>query len=115
MGMIRGTTPDYVLTLPGIDLTGMTVYVTIRQKNREITLTGAELTVASDGEDSTIAFMLTQKQTLMLNEGQASVQVKFIDASGTVGATKIGRLTIDKALLEKVIEYDGELSAYSGL
>lgn len=108
MGMIRGTTPDYVLTLPGIDLDGMTVYVTIEQKDREITLSGDELTVVSDGEDSTIAFMLTQEQTLALNEGQASVQVKFIDAAGVVGATKIGRLTIDKALLEKVIEYDGD-------
>lgn len=105
MGMIRGTTPDYVLTLPGIDLTGMTVYVTIRQKNREITLTGAELTVASDGEDSTIAFMLTQEQTLGLHEGQALVQVKFIDAQGNAGATKVGRLTVERALLERVIEY----------
>lgn len=103
--MIRGTTPDYVLTLPGIDLTGMTVYVTIEQKGREITLTGDALTVASDGEDSTIAFMLTQAQTLTFAEGQALVQAKFIDATGNVGATKIGRLTIDRALLERVIEY----------
>lgn len=105
MGMIRGTTPDYVLTLPGIDLDGMTVYVTIEQKGREITLTGDALTVASDGEDSTIAFMLTQEQTLAFAEGKASVQVKFIDTAGNVGATKIGRLTIDRALLERVIEY----------
>lgn len=105
MGMIRGTTPDYVLTLPGIDLTGMTVYVTVRQKNREITLMGDALTVASDGEDSTVAFLLTQEQTLGLHEGQALVQVKFIDAQGNAGATKVGSLRVERALLERVIEY----------
>ena len=106
--MIRGTTPDYVLTLPGIDLTGMSVYVTIAQGNRKVTLTGTELSVASDGEDSTIAFMLTQAQTLSLREGPASVQVKFIDASGNTGATNIGSLTVDRALLERVVEYVGD-------
>lgn len=106
--MYRGTTPDFILTVPGVDLTDKTVYVTIEQKQCEITLSGDGLTVTTDGENSTIAFMLTQEQTLALSEGQASVQVKFIDAAGQAGATKIGRLTVDRALLEKVIEYDGD-------
>ena len=102
--MIRGTTPDYVLTLP-TNLDGMTVYVTIEQNGRKITLSGEELTVVPGEETSTVAFMLTQGQTLGLSEGMASIQVKFIDSAGTVGATNVGRLGVDRALLERVIEY----------
>ena len=105
--MIRGTTPDYILTLAGVDLTGQTVYVTIRQGYTVLTKTNDELGIATDAEGSTIAFCLSQQDTLNLSEGAAEIQVKFIDSTGYVQATNIVTITVNKALLERVISYAG--------
>ena len=83
--MIRGTTPDYVLTLDGVDLTDQTVYVTIGQGKARLTKTGDELTVTVDQTGSAIAFSLSQEDTLGLSAGSASVQVRF-QLSGSVPA-----------------------------
>lgn len=104
--MIRGTTPDYILTV-NADLTGQTVYVTISQLRTRLTLTGDDLSIASDQSGSTIAIRLTQQQTLGLAVGRAEVQVKFIGSDGVVRATDIQSITVDRALLERVVEYDG--------
>ena len=103
--MIRGTTPDYVLTVKGADLTDKTVYVTIAQSVRKRTKTGGDLLVSSDGTDSTVAFSLSQEDSLFFAEGAAEVQVKFIDSTGKAEGTDIGAITVDRALYEKVIEY----------
>lgn len=103
--MIRGTTPDYVLTLDGVDLSEQTVYVTIKQCQKLLTKTGDELTIAVDETGSTIAFSLTQEDTLGLSVGSASIQVRFIGADGVAWATKTAPLYVEKALLEKVISY----------
>lgn len=104
--MIRGTTPDYVLTLDGVDLSDKTVYVTIRQgHNKQLTKSGSELSVAVDESGSTIAFALTQEDTLGLIVGSASIQVRFIGADGVAWATKTAPLYVEKVLLERVIEY----------
>ena len=102
---IRGTTPDYILEIEDVDLSGQTVYVTIAQGNRKITKTGDTLDIVVAEGGSTISFRLSQEETLGLNEGDASVQVKFIDATGTAEGTDIGTIKINKALLEKVIDY----------
>lgn len=108
--MIRGTTPDYILTLSGVDLSDKTVYVTISQgAAKKITKTGDDLHIAVHQEDSKdvteIAFFLTQEDTLGLSVGSASVQVRYIDENGKADATDIAALTVDKVLLERVIEY----------
>ena len=94
-----------ILTLAGVDLTGMTVYVTIRQGYTLLTKTNDELSIATDAEGSTIAFSLSQEDTLNLSEGAAEIQVKYIDSAGDVQATEIASISVDKALLERVIEY----------
>ena len=114
MGMIRGTTPDYVLTLPGIDLDGMTVYVTIEQKDREITLSGDELTVVSDGEDSTIArnkklseygIQMREKQKVKRYYGMLESQFAdyFEMANKKAGMTGENLLTILETRLDNVV------------
>ena len=102
--MIRGTTPDYILTVDR-DLTGMTVFVTISQAGVKVTLTNEDMTIVG-GETSTIALRLTQQQTLGLRSGTASVQVRFIDAAGTAWATDIKTLNVSPVLLERVISYE---------
>lgn len=104
--MIRGTTPDYILEV-NADLSDKTVYVTIRQGGKKLTLTGDELLIATDETGSTIAIRLTQEQTLGFVVGAAEAQVKFIGADGTTQATNIIPITVRRALLERVVEYDG--------
>lgn len=103
--MIRGTTPDYVLSLDGVDLSDKSVYVTISQGNKKMTLTGERLSVSVTGEGSEIAFTLSQEDTLGLSVGEATVQVRFIDGAGHAEATNTAVLTVKRVLLEGVIEY----------
>lgn len=109
--MRRGTTPDYILSVSGGDLSGCAVYVTISQAGRRTTLTGERLTIAVD--DSTgrpvtsIRFRLTQAETLAMQAGKASVQVRWTDAGGLALATEIKTIGIMPVLLEEVIAYDG--------
>lgn len=105
MGAVRGTTPDYILLLNGYDLTGRTVYVTIAQGSNKITFTGDRLTIAVNETGSTIAFSLTQAETLSMRTGTAEVQVKCINKNGEVDGSAIGHLSISRALLEKEITY----------
>lgn len=103
---IRGTTPDYILTV-NADLTGKTVYVTIAQyPGCKLTLTNGDLLIVP-GEESVINISLTQEQTLGLSVGSAEIQVKFIADDGTTQATDIQTITIDRALLDRVVEYNG--------
>ena len=48
--MRRGTTPDYILTVAGYDLTACDVYVTLAQFVQEITFTGVRLDISYDSE-----------------------------------------------------------------
>lgn len=102
--MIRGTTPDYILTVDR-DLTGMTVFVTISQAGVKHTMSNDDISVVG-GNPSTIALRLTQQQTLGLRSGTASVQVRFIDAEGTAWATDIKTLNVSPVLLERVIAHE---------
>lgn len=104
--MIRGTTPDYILTVKGEDLTDKAVYVTFEQSGRRLTMTGNELGIDCDGTDSAIAIRLSQQQTLSLRDGAAKVQVRFISEDGTAKATEIKEVTVRRVLLEGVIQYD---------
>ena len=109
--MRRGTTPDYVLSVRGADLSGCAVYVTISQAGRQATLSGDRLSVAVEdvgAEPVTqIRFRLTQRETLDLQTGRASVQVRWIGSDGTAQATEIETIGIMSVLLEEVIAYDG--------
>ena len=110
--MVRGTTPHFILTIEGADLTDQTVYVTVRQRQTEITRSGEDLTVTADTSGtapvSTVEVLLSQEDTLALREGTAEVQVRFIDGDGVAEATETATLVVDRILLDGVIEYDPE-------
>lgn len=115
--MRRGTTPAIVLTVD-TDLTGFSVFVTIRSgytenipdilkcnsKNREeITIGNDRLTVEVEEGISTVAFSLTQEETLALVPGKAEIQVRAIH-NGTAIATDIASVDVGRILLEGVID-----------
>lgn len=109
--MRRGTTPDYILSVSGGDLSDCAVYVTISQAGRRTTLTGDRLAIAVDDSAdrpvTTIRFRLTQAETLAMQAGSASVQVRWTDADGLALATEVKTIGIMPVLLEEVIAYDG--------
>lgn len=105
--MRRGSTPDYMLTVAGYDLTSCTVYVTMEQHTHQMNLTGNRLTIAYENGVSTISFTLTQTETLAFKSGGAEVQVRFIDAHNKSHVTDIQHMDILPVLYEEVIEYGG--------
>ena len=113
--MIRGTTPTYTLTIEGQDLTDKTIYVTLKIGKNLMTLTNDRLSVVYSQQDqkSIVAFTLTQEETLSFKVGTGDVQVRFINAEGIAYATDIGKIEIDKVLLERIIEYGGDSEEYN--
>lgn len=108
--MRRGTTPEYLITIPGKNLTGMTVEVDITQGCAMITKAGDELSMSGTSSGTTIAFRLTQEETLAMKPGKARVQVRFINSQGIAEATSIGQINVDPILRDGRIEYEGGVS-----
>lgn len=100
--MRRGTTPTFNIECD-VDLTGYTIFVTLEQGNRELTLT-PECETTEDG--CVLSVTLTQEQTLVFDDrGTASMQVRAIDQAGLAIASNIMTVDIGKILLDGVIEY----------
>ena len=105
--MIRGTTPTFSLTVKGDDNLDLrqasSVYVTIRQRNTEIELTGDDLTL----EARVIHCFLPQEESLKLIRGDAEIQANwtYVTQSGITrrNATVVRSLVIGKQLLDRVI------------
>ena len=104
-GFIRGTTPDFLLTIPDYDVTGMWVKVTLSQGYMKITNANDELYITVDENDSEIGFSLSQADTFLFTTGKMEIQVKIIDENGHVDGTETGIVDVDRALLEEVINY----------
>lgn len=104
--MVRGSTPIYTATVPDFDLTDKTVFVTIDNGDTQITLSGERLTVTADEQASTIAFSLTQRETLSLMAGQAEIQARFIDEVGMAYVTCKKPIPINDVLYRRVIKHE---------
>lgn len=109
--MIRATTPLIIARIKGVDLTqAESVYVTIQQYGKEITLTdeNIDVTVTTEEQETIteVRFMLTQETSLGLSEGKAEIQVNWLyhDAGELRrDATKFAKFSIDKQLLKRVL------------
>lgn len=105
--MYQGTTPVYTLVIDGYDLTDKTVFVTLKGQTTIVTKTGEDLSVVYEEGASTIAFRLTQEETLSFSPQRARIQVRFIDSNGVALATDTAEVDIKPVLLKKVIAYEG--------
>lgn len=104
--MRRGTTPTITATV-NADLTGLGVHLAFRQKERQpIVKTGDDLTVSIDGGVTTVTTVLTQADTLALNEAYpVDVQIRAIGDGGAVAlATTIASVEVDRILQEGVLD-----------
>ena len=106
--MRRGTTPILALLVKNCDLTGSTIYVTIKQQSRQLTKSGSNIFVAYYAEaGSMLAVRLSQEDTLLFKDGRAEIQVRWITAAGDAWGTNVERLDVNKVLLNEVIAYGG--------
>lgn len=105
----RGTTPDFILEIPGVDLTRRTVSVTFSQFAPVLTLTGDRLEITYDSETdiSEVTFRLRQEETLAMRTGEAEIQTRWIGEDGLADATTVEKIKISQVLNEDVIEYEG--------
>ena len=106
--MRRGTTPTLTITVTGLVVTDLkTIKVTFKQGNVELTKTTEQVTV--DAENNAISVPLTQEDTLMFGSGSVSVQIRGLLADDvTAIASAIKSFSMDKILMDGVIEADGE-------
>lgn len=106
--MNRYTTPTLTLTIEGINLTGMDVYVTFAQGRVVLTKTLDDgVALAINSGNSVLSVYLDQRETATLGTGNARVQVNWINASGTRVATRIKEVSVRQNLLEEVLTYGG--------
>ena len=100
MGVPRGTTPTFSLTLTDVDLTQAdSVYVTFAQGRTVITKTGDDLTVSA----TAIEVALSQEETLRFYSGHVQIQANWI-VSGLRFATDIAQYAFTRQLLQEVLE-----------
>ena len=108
--MYQGTTPAITFTIPGIDISEMTPYVTFKYGNTLMTKSSGEVTTSydEDTERSVVIVNLSQEETLAMEKGTLIAQCKFIDENGMVYATNKASIQIEDALLKEVITYGTE-------
>lgn len=109
-----GTTPTYTLTFSdGVDLTqAASVAVTISQSATapilELTDEDLVITAVTDGQGnvtgSTVAFSLTQEQTIALPSGNLFVQVNWVYSDGSRACSNIQSISIRLNLKNEVME-----------
>lgn len=105
--MIRFTTPTLPMTVP-VDLTGADIRVAIKQGQRVMQKSGADVTSAYNAETgkTELSVTLTQEETgMLLADIHVSVQVNWIWPSGAREATNIKKIIVTENLLSEVIRY----------
>ena len=109
--MIRITTPKISLNIKNVDLTAAdSVYVSIKQGDIYVELTGEDLEVTSEISggvtESKICFFPTQEDTNKFSLGSARVQVNWLYTEGgnlLRGATKAISIPIDENIMNRVV------------
>lgn len=99
--MIRGTTPQHTFEFPFDPADCSEIVITYEQKGIEILEKHiGDLTI--DSEENTVAFRLTQEETLAFGVGYVEVQVKA-KVGNNVMASEIFTVPASRILDEEVI------------
>lgn len=81
--------------------TAREIHVTLKQPYGLVDLTN--VSVVSDTE---LIVMLSQSQTAQLKEGNAELQINYIDAQGMRRVSDVAEVNITKNLLQRVIQVE---------
>ena len=101
--MRRYTDAEFTITATGSNfLTATNIHVTLAQAYHKLDITGDDITVVSD---TVLRVSLSQQQTsvLVYNE-PTEIQVNYLDENGKRHGSDIAPVTVQKNLLETVIE-----------
>lgn len=102
--MRRYTTPTIELTIEGIDLTESDVMVTFAQNDYSFTISGTDLAVTFDGENTVITCRLSETETgKFQNDYYVEIQVNWV-SDGERNATDIAYVMVDDNLQNESIE-----------
>lgn len=104
--MRRYTTPTQVLVIDKPELIDTQLYVTYKQNNKILTVSGDDLDIETTTTGIQIFVELTQLQTAGFVVGPVLVQVNWIDSDGVRGATDIATFQMKDNLLTKEIAYE---------
>lgn len=102
-GIYRGTTPSITLNVNGVDLSDAslwpTVIVTVKSGRSAFDVDRDKLTLASTDAGCSVAFALTQAQTLALSAMRTvHVQLRAKDAEGNAIASPIVSVKVGDVL-----------------
>ena len=103
--MRRGTTPRQTFIFSDIDITdAKDIEITYSQNDTIIfSKTLSDLTV----DDNTVSFLLTQEETLALNNSPVEIQVRLLTSDDIVLASRIFRVPVLRILNESVLGAEG--------
>lgn len=98
--VIRATTPTIKYTFNVVSVSDITkAYLTIKKGD---TVIEKDITDATVGEDF-LAWTLTQAETLSISAGSALMELNWLTAGGTRGASGKNTVIFDTNLKEEVI------------
>lgn len=97
----RGTTPQYVISVDGVDASTIRdAYVTFTQARGEtITKHFPEVYI----DENRIVTLLSQEETLLFKAGTAQLQVRFVTMDDRAYKSDIFKLKVTPVLYEEVI------------
>ena len=101
--MRRGTTPTFTLTInnKGFEMSDIKKwYITLKQCYVEITKSNDDITI----EDNVIKFTLKQQETLKFMSGEIDIEIRALTKDNVAIASDIKTITINRILLNEVIE-----------
>ena len=102
--MRRGTTPTMLFSIPGHNLSGADIVLSILQ-GKLYNKTNDDMTVTATDAGTLLAVRFTQEETLAFRPGEATVQVNWLRPDGARMATEDAKIQITRNLLERVMHY----------
>ena len=103
----RYTSPTQELIVEGVDLTQADVFVSYKQGQTQLNISGEDLTIetvsAGQRTDTKISVYMSQEMTAQfVADKDVDVQVNWLE-DGQRNATTIARVSVQRNLLEEVI------------
>ena len=107
--MYQGTTPALTFSIKNNDVSAMTPFVSFKRGPDVLTKTGSDVTMAYDSENNktVVVCQLTQEETLAMRQGEAIVQMRFIDSNNNAYATDKVNVDVYDVIYKDVIVYAG--------
>lgn len=108
--MYQGTTPALTFNIENQNMSGMRAFVSFKRGPDVLTKTQPDVTVVYDSENekTVVVCQLTQEETLNMRQGDATVQIRFIDSNNNAYATDKSVVKVEDVIYKEIISYGGD-------